>query len=77
MPLEAPPTALTPEFYNDATKQKQWNAFVTKNKLYIAPITLQEVTASIQVFVMPVLPSSVAENMPILQWEPGGPWKQV
>jgi Nucleotidyl transferase AbiEii toxin, Type IV TA system len=76
LPREAPPTALTPEFYNDATKQKQWNAFATKNKLYIEPITLQEVTASIQAFVMPVLPLSATENMPILQWEPGGPWKQ-
>jgi len=60
-------TALTAEFCNDATKQKQWNAFVSKNKLYIEPITLQEVTASIRAFVVPVLPSSAADNLPMLQ----------
>jgi hypothetical protein len=77
LPQEVLPTALTPEFYNDATKQKQWDAFVSKNKLYIAPTTLQEVTASIQAFVIPVLPSSASENVPDLKWEPGGPWHQV
>lgn len=77
LPLEAPPIALTSEFYNDATKQKQWNAFVSKNKLYIEPITLEEVTAGIQAFVMPVLLPSAAESSPILEWEPGGPWKHV
>ena len=77
LPQEALPTALTAEFYNDATKQKQWEAFVSKNKLYIAPITLQEVTDSIQAFVVPVLPSRASENVPDLKWEPGGPWQQV
>lgn len=77
LPQETLPTTLTPEFYNDATKQKQGDAFVSKNKLYIAPITLQEVTASIQAFVIPVLPSSASENVPDLKWEPGGPWQQV
>jgi hypothetical protein len=48
-----------------------------EEQLYIEPITLQEVTVSIQVFVMPVLHSSAEENMPILQWAPGGPWKRV
>lgn len=77
LPQEALPTALTAEFYNDPTKQKQWEAFVSKNKLYIAPITLQEVTDSIQAFVIPVLPSPDSENVPDLKWEPGGPWQQV
>lgn len=49
MPWETLPTAPTDEFYNDTTKQKQWEAFVSKNKLYIAPITLQEVTEGFQV----------------------------
>jgi hypothetical protein len=77
LPQEALPSALTAEFYKDATKQKQWEAFVSKNKLYIAPITLQEVTDSIQAFVIPVLPSPASENVPDLKWEPGGPWQQV
>jgi predicted nucleotidyltransferase component of viral defense system len=72
LPLDAPPTALTAEFYDDQTKQKQWNAFVSKNKLYIEPISLQEVTASIREFVLPVLRS---HDSLVLRWEPGGPWK--
>ena len=74
LPLGALPTALTPDFYDDDTKQKQWNAFVTKNKLYIEPITLQEVTTSIREFVLPVLR---LEDSLSLHWERGGPWKSA
>jgi hypothetical protein len=74
LPLEALPTALTPEFYDDDMKQKQWNAFVTKNKLYIEMITLQEVTTSIREFIFPVL--RLTDSLS-LQWERGGPWKSV
>lgn len=74
LPLETLPTALTAEFYDDDTKQKQWNAFVSKNKLYIESITLQEVTTSIREFVIPVLRS---QDSLALQWEPGGPWKSA
>jgi hypothetical protein len=75
--LEALPTALTAAFYGDGTKQMQWNAFVSKNKLYIEPITLREVTASIEAFLMSILSSSIPENPPILQWEPGDPWRRI
>jgi hypothetical protein len=77
LPLEALPIALTAAFYGDGTKQMQWNAFVSKNKLYIEPITLQEVIAGIEAFVIPVLPSPAAKNLPVLQWEPGGPWRRI
>lgn len=77
LPLGALPTALTPEFYDDATKQKQWDAFVSKNKLYIEPISLPEVVTAIQSFVMPVLPSPDSEGLQARLWEPGGPWKSV
>lgn len=66
------PTALTEAFYHDPTKQKQWDAFVAKNKLYINPINLEEVVTGIKRFVIPVLPS--AEDSDALHWEPGGPW---
>ena len=77
LPLEALPTALTAAFYSDGTKQMQWNAFVSKNNHYIEPITLQEVIAAIEVFVIPALPSSAPPNLPLLRWEPGGPWKRI
>jgi hypothetical protein len=68
------PAALTPEFYDDSTKQKQWDAYVSKNKLYIEPITLREVTTSIREFVLPVLRP---EDSLRLRWELGGPWKSA
>lgn len=71
LPLEIPPIALTPEFYDDETKQKQWNAFVTKNKLYIEPISLRDVTATIANFILPVLNEQSAAS---LLWGPDGPW---
>lgn len=72
LPIGESQTALTPEFYDDAAKQKQWNAFVAKNKLYIEPIGLREVTESIANFVLPILNEQAAAS---LQWERGGPWK--
>ena len=67
------PTALTEAFYPDPTKQKQWDAFVAKNKLYISPITLEEVMAGIKRFVMPVL--SPVEDSNEVYWTPGGLWQ--
>jgi hypothetical protein len=73
LPLKALPVALNPAFYDDETKQKQWNAFVTKNKLYIEPISLREAIAAIADFILPVLNEQSAKS---LLWGPGGPWMQ-
>jgi len=72
LPLKDPPIALTSEFYHEETKQKQWNAFVAKHKLYVEPITLRDVLTGIADFILPVLPGQAALS---LLWEPGGPWK--
>lgn len=72
LPLEVPPIALTSEFYDDETKQRQWNTFLAKNKLYIEPISLRDVTTSIGDFILPLLNGRDALS---LQWAPGGPWK--
>lgn len=45
--VETPPIALTAEFYDDEAKQRQWSAFVAKNKLYIETITLRDVVTDI------------------------------
>ncbi|WP_162537439.1 nucleotidyl transferase AbiEii/AbiGii toxin family protein [Granulicella sp. WH15] len=74
VPIGALPTALTSEFYEDETKQKQWDAFISKNKLYIDPIPLREVIAAISSFVLPILPPPAPQDLPDLQWEPSGPW---
>lgn len=77
LPLDLPPTALTPEFFDDKTKNAQWNAFLSKNKLYLEPVTLPEVVAAIRGFVMPVLLFQNGAEPKARTWRPGGPWLNV
>jgi hypothetical protein len=49
----ANPLALTEEFSNDAFKVAQWNAFLRKGKLSIKDLTLSQVIATLQDFLMP------------------------
>jgi hypothetical protein len=37
LPVNEPPIALTEEFYANASKTAQWNAFISKNRIYIQP----------------------------------------
>jgi hypothetical protein len=74
LPVNEPPTALTEEFYADATKIAQWNAFNLKNKLYIQPSSLESVTTSIQKFVMPLMRSEIMSSERRLRWEPSKAW---
>jgi len=59
------PLALTSEFWNDSSKQKQWNAFVNKLNLVLS---LEEATSLIERFVVPCI-VSIRENKPFnSQW---------
>jgi predicted nucleotidyltransferase component of viral defense system len=49
----ANPLALTEEFSNDVFKVAQWNAFLRKGKLSIKDLTLSQVIATLQDFLMP------------------------
>ncbi|HVN20297.1 MAG TPA: nucleotidyl transferase AbiEii/AbiGii toxin family protein [Dongiaceae bacterium] len=74
LPTAERPIAFTPEFFEDEEKQRQWSAFIAKNRLYIAPISLEEVVVAIEGFVMPVLTSINAAEERRWSWAPGGPW---
>ncbi len=52
LPLTAP-LALTPEFYQEQTKQSQWNAFLKRSQLTEQAAALDEVAALLQDFLMP------------------------
>lgn len=68
------PLALTKEFSADAQKQKQWDAFVRRNRFSDAPPSLDQVVAKLAEFLGPVL-QSVAANRPWPRnWKPAGPW---
>jgi hypothetical protein len=77
LPVNETPTALTEEFYADATKMAQWNAFNLKNKLYIQQSSLESVTTSIREFVMPLMRPEVMSGERRLRWEPSKAWTDV
>ncbi len=74
VPSEAP-LALTPEFYEDSAKQKQWKAFMDKGNLRAEKKPLSEVVTILQGFLMP--PSqAIAKGEPFeMIWQPPGPWE--
>jgi len=74
LPATERPIVFTPEFFEDAEKKRQWSAFIAKNKLYIASISLEEVVAAIERFVMPMITSINTEKRQRRSWVPGGPW---
>ncbi len=47
------PLALTPEFYEDQTKQSQWGAFLKRSQLAAQSTTLDEVAAVLRDFLLP------------------------
>jgi hypothetical protein len=74
IPATAPPIAFTPEFFEDEAKKLQWSAFTTKNRIYVPAISLQEVVAAVERFVMPLIAPMGAEEQRRWSWPPGGPW---
>jgi hypothetical protein len=74
--LLLPPLALTAEFFEDESKQRQWAAFNTKNRLYIEPVQLQRVVGDIERFLMPLVSGvTAAEGQQKQSWPPGGTWQ--
>jgi len=71
--IEAPPRAFTSEFFEDESKQRQWDAFNTKNRLYIEAVPLQRVVTDIERFLMPLLAG--LEGHRKRSWPAGGPWQ--
>jgi len=47
------PLALTREFYEDRTKQSQWNAFLKRSQLATQSTTLDKVAAVLRDFLLP------------------------
>jgi predicted nucleotidyltransferase component of viral defense system len=73
LPTE-PPVALTSEFGFDATKTKQWRAFVTKGKLDVGDATLAQVCEFLQGFLMPPTHALAIGTEFTRTWPPTGPW---
>lgn len=68
------PLALTPEFFLDDQKIRQWKAFLNRAGLGIQP-EFSEVAAFIAGFVMPLIESCSHGEAFDGSWQAGGPWQ--
>ncbi len=71
---EHTPSGLSPEFYEDAHKNNQWNAFIRKGMAVTSPPSLMEVCLFLETFLRPPTQALVQEMEFRSKWEPGGPW---
>ncbi|HHJ15619.1 MAG TPA: nucleotidyl transferase AbiEii/AbiGii toxin family protein [Gammaproteobacteria bacterium] len=71
---EHTPSGLSPEFYEDAHKNNQWNAFIRKGMLLTAPPLLMEVCLLLETFLLPPTQALIQKMEFGAKWEPGGPW---
>jgi hypothetical protein len=69
------PTALTPDFGSDASKQTQWQAFLRKTKLDGVPRTLQTVIDDLVQFLGPVAMAIESRSAFDQRWIARGPWR--
>ena len=73
LPVELP-LALTPEFFADVQKIRQWKAFLKRIGLEVN-VELAEVAAFITGFVMPPIEKSASGEEFKGVWQAGGPWQ--
>lgn len=74
LPLDTP-DALSPEFAENPTKQAQWQGFLRRTAVAMAPEPLPIVLEKIREFVMPPA-TAVVQSVPFEEtWPPGGPWR--
>lgn len=69
------PTAFTSSFYDDRTKQTQWQAFLRKGLGTSETPTLTVVANAIHYFLMPVTEALKRGESFTRQWKQGGPWQ--
>jgi predicted nucleotidyltransferase component of viral defense system len=71
---EVQPVGLTVEFSQDASKQAQWRAFVTRSRLEANAPALDAVVEELLAFLLPVI-AAARETSFERHWIPGGPWR--
>jgi hypothetical protein len=69
-----PPLAWTLAFYNDATKNQQWQGFIRKRKLPADGAGLAEIAAVMSGFLLPPMAALLAGENFNQSWPTGGPW---
>ncbi len=68
------PLALTSDFAEDYSKQKQWQGFIKKNQLQ-ADESLADIIIQLRKFLMPPTFAAAEEREFLQIWQPPGPWQ--
>ena len=68
------PVALTPVFAEDAAKQAQWQGFLRRAAIAMAPGPFAELQATVAAFVLPPVHALVAGKTFCGTWKAGGLW---
>lgn len=68
------PTVFNPSFKNDKNKKVQWQGFIKKANLSNSPSNFDDVVATIQVFLEPVVAALVKRRTFRSIWNSPGPW---
>lgn len=71
------PTAFTPRFYEDKSKQTQWQAFLNKGLATKEQISVADVAMMIRGFLMPPAEALISGEAFKMRWSHGGPWRPV
>lgn len=74
LPLTTP-LALTPGFYQEQTKQLQWNTFLKRSQLIARAAPLEEVTALLQNFLMPPTLAAAEDSLFEMRWSYTTGWR--
>jgi predicted nucleotidyltransferase component of viral defense system len=69
-----PPIALTAAFYENETKQRQWDGFLQKGVLEENRPPLAEIVTALGAFLMPPAEALAQEQHFDMVWPAGGPW---
>jgi len=71
---EQTPSGLSADFYEDAQKNTQWNAFLRKGMLVTVPLSLADVCRFLETFLFPPTQALTRGQNFTSKWEPSGPW---
>lgn len=71
----AAPLALTPEFYENRTRQSQWYAFLKRSQLAAQSTTLDEVAAVLRNFLLPPACAVAEKKLFDAHWSPTMEWQ--
>lgn len=75
LPLTTP-FGLSEAFAADPAKQAQWQAFLRRTEIAMAPEPLSQLIPAISAFLTPVLRAAVSGEPPPAHWPRGGPWRE-